>query len=1169
MRTWRSFHLWALLFLVSVSLPLDAQQPTGSITGIVRDATGAVIPGAAVTLIRQATGIELKQTTSQAGVYSFSSLLPGAYQIRLGAIGFKTAILDLLVEVGRVTAGDLRLEVGSPTETVNVEAYAVAVSPTQTGLEGIVTESLFRDLPLNGRNFLDLGQLEPGVQLQDGGNIDMTKGQFTGLSTGSQPGRTTRITVDGLDISDENVGTTTQNVSQDSIQAYQISRSNFDVSTSLTASGAVNVVTKSGSNDLHGNGFFFARTDKFAARIGQQPIPFDREQFGFNAGGPFLRDRLFWFVNYEQNNQDGAVATQIGGFPQFSGTWALPFDERMAMGRADWNITGKSRFFFRFTHDFNDGIASGSSSLGGTTLSPFVGRNYANQTALGFDTVTGRSTHAFRFGYLDFRNYIMDAQGRVPGLPETVDPAGRPLMVAFGFGGWAFSGSPQVGSSIWVPQYTLQHNHEFRYDGSLHSGRHTVRWGALVNRIRAVGNYSILGNAPEIDIVFNPDNQGTCGNDLLCYPVSTAWVGNGLGWGSEIPALGFPYGGLKNTRFHWYLGDSWRLTQRLTLNLSLRYVYEPGADNPDLVKPELLDSFIPGLSRSNRRDKNNFAPQLGVAWDPAGSGKWVIRAGAGIFCDPNLFGSTAYERAEMIPPGISLAWSILPFQRVIDPNTGGVIFDMVGASPEATVTPGVNWVSGCSDPRFSGGQCPLGTPGLIDAIFSAWKAYTDASQEASTHFPSGPTQFEITRGVQNLFDPDYKTPYSFHLNFGIQRELRSGLVLSVDYLRILGLHSLLRRDWNRVGAADTLNIANARTAIDLVHNTLGCPAGPAGVNCALAAGANIELYAAYGLGRSEAASPTNPNPFAFPGLNPQFNAMNIYGMQGRSTYDALQVAMRGRLPDIGKALTDWNIVASYSLGRLTGTSEDQAVFSLHPAVDNDHLLSFSGPCALDRTHIMSMGSVFVIPRGIHLNSIWRFSTALPQSVFVPQVSGSAAEIFYTDFNGDGTYGDPLPGTLRGSFGRDTGNAAALNRLIDSYNSKQAGQPTPAGKALVNAGLFSEAQLKALGAVSPQAVRAPEAQVNLDSFITTDVRITRPFKLRGERITVEPALEIFNLFNIANYDLPGNKLGATLTGATGSINGTTAADRPNRAGFGSGSFALGIPRAWQLALRISF
>jgi hypothetical protein len=150
-----------------------------------------------------------------------------------------------------------------------------------------------------------------------------------------------------------------------------------------------------------------------------------------------------------------------------------------------------------------------------------------------------------------------------------------------------------------------------------------------------------------------------------------------------------------------------------------------------------------------------------------------------------------------------------------------------------------------------------------------------------------------------------------------------------------------------------------------------------------------------------------------------------------------------------------------------------------------------------------------------------------------------------------------------------GNAVDLNRAIDAYNASQAGQLTPAGKALVNAGLFTEAQLKALGAVSPRVTRAPAEQVNLDSFITTDVRLTRPFKLWGERIRIEPALEIFNLFNVANYDLPGNKLTGTLNAMPGSINGTTAANRPNRAGFGSGSFALGIPRAWQLAVRVSF
>ena len=179
---------------------------------------------------------------------------------------------------------------------------------------------------------------------------------------------------------------------------------------------------------------------------------------------------------------------------------------------------------------------------------------------------------------------------------------------------------------------------------------------------------------------------------------------------------------------------------------------------------------------------------------------------------------------------------------MIDPNNGNVIFDLTGASPEAAVTPGVNWVSGCSDPRFPDGRCPLGTPGLIDAIFSAWKALHRRFSNGIIPFSRpGLRSLKSHGALQSLFDPDYKTPYSIHLNLGVQRELRPGLVLSVDYLRILGLHSIMRRDWNRVGAADTLNIANARAAMDAVHGALGCPAGPAGVNCAIAAGANMEV----------------------------------------------------------------------------------------------------------------------------------------------------------------------------------------------------------------------------------------------------------------------------------------------------------------------------------------
>ncbi len=1142
-----------------VLLPVlaQAQQPTGTITGVVRDPSGAIVPGASITIVHKATQSTTRAITSNAGVYSAPGLLPGLYKVCVEATGFKQTVVELEAEVGRVKTADVSLQVGDVTQTVTVEAYGVRVNPSQTSLEGVVTQELIRALPLNGRNFLDLGQLEPGVQV----NTATFKGAYSMLGVAGQSGVTTRVTVDGLDISDEHFGTVAQNISQDSIQEYQISRSTLDVSTGLTGSGAVNIVTKSGGNEVHGSAFFFWRDDALAARIGQEPAPFDREQAGFSLGGPFVRNRLFWFMSYERNNQDAAVATRIPGFPQFTGTWPLPYDEHMALGRLDGDLTRSLRAFFRFTHNSNAGIANGS--LGGVKLSPLSDRNNANQIALGLDATSGRFTHSVRFGYQNYDNHSDSGADAVPGLPQTLDPAGRPLTVTFGLsGGGNFAGDAVIGPPDNAPVRRFHDTHEIRYDGGFSFGRHVVRWGAVVNIIRINWFASINAYGPQVSLLSNATTRTTCGSDVLCYPVASARMGNGLGFWTEVPSHGLPYGGIKNDRVHWYAADSWRATPRLNINFGVRWVYEPGPDNPDLKKPATQNEFLPGRANPNRRDMNNFAPQLGLAWDPTGSGKWIMRAGAGIFFDTNLLKHVIFERGNNLPLGITQELNQVPR----DPITNNVIFDLNGrnSTPPAQITPGVNWAGR-----------PLGTPGLIDALVAAEQAFQAAYQVAYDKFPFGPTRCELRRNC-STFGSQYTTPYSFQLNAGMQRELRPGLVLSVDYVRHRGVHFLLQIDQNRVGAADNLNVANALAAMNAVHRALGCPLGPAGVDCAIASPVaprvTIATYAAQRLGSGSNATPVLPSTFAFSGVNPNFNLMNLFSMSGTSTYNALQVQLRGRLPNLSKLAKDHTVVASYSLSRLEakGTYEDAAVLNFADHISNDKPLEFHGPATLDRTHMLSLASLFTIPGGVRLNSIWRAFSALPQTLFVPAVSGGAAEIFQTDFNGDGLGADPLPGTNRGGYGRKIGcGAGAVNRVIDAYNSTQAGKLTPAGQALMNAGLFTESQLNRLGAVSPMVPRAPDGQVCLDSFITTDVRIARPFKLRGERITIEPAFEWFNLFNVANYDLPGNKLSGTLTGAEGSLNGTTRANRPNRAGFGGGSFALGTPRSWQLVLRVLF
>jgi hypothetical protein len=385
----------------------------------------------------------------------------------------------------------------------------------------------------------------------------------------------------------------------------------------------------------------------------------------------------------------------------------------------------------------------------------------------------------------------------------------------------------------------------------------------------------------------------------------------------------------------------------------------------------------------------------------------------------------------------------------------------------------------------------------------------------------------------------------------------------------------MRTELNRQGAADTLDLAKATAAVIATNKSLGCgaTASAAAINCAIAKGATIQTYSAKGLGTMAggigAARATGESTVAFGGMNSKFNRMIVYRSSGWSTYNALQVHLRGRMPNFGRGLHNWNVVSSYSLSRLVGTVAEQSLTWLQ----EDDFKFMYGPTSLDRTHIFSLANGFDTFMGLRLNSFWRASSALSQSVFIPPVrSGNAAtaEIFTTDLNGDGSSGDPLPGTNRGSYGRDAGcGATALNRLIDAYNSSQAGQLTPAGQSLVNAGLFTTAQLKSLGAVSPRVARAPDGQVCLDSLMTTDIRISRPFTIYRERITVEPAFELFNVFNVANFDLPASRLSPVLTGLPGSLNGTTRKDRTNRAGVIGGTMSLGAPRSWQLALRVTF
>src|SRR5258708_30249668 len=226
---------------------------TGSIVGTVTDPSNAVVGGAKVLITNKGTNQVVTTTTTSSGAFNSGSLNPGEYTVRIEANGFKSAQTTVVVQVNTTASANLKLALGESSQVVEVQASELGVNTEQATVQGVLTSEQIENLPINGRNFLDLAQLEPGVQIQDGGTFAPTKNGFSSVSFGGRFGRTARIEVDGVDVSDETVGTTTQNVPLGAVEEASLHQSELDLSTELTSSGSVSMNTKTGSNALHGD----------------------------------------------------------------------------------------------------------------------------------------------------------------------------------------------------------------------------------------------------------------------------------------------------------------------------------------------------------------------------------------------------------------------------------------------------------------------------------------------------------------------------------------------------------------------------------------------------------------------------------------------------------------------------------------------------------------------------------------------------------------------------------------------------------------------------------------------------------------------------------------------------------------------------------------------------
>ena len=432
-------------------------------------------------------------------------------------------------------------------------------------------------------------------------------------------------------------------------------------------------------------------------------------------------------------------------------------------------------------------------------------------------------------------------------------------------------------------------------------------------------------------------------------------------------------------------------------------------------------------------------------------------------------------------------------------------------------------------------------------------------------------------------------------------------VASVDYVRSIETHGLLGVDANDVGDPRYFSLASAQLAIQ--NTILACGATSLqgaisscpGLNNGQPIGATISNFTAFGLGSAEDTGGScldSPNPLtrgtttlgyqcAFSGRNGVYGTAVFQQPVSRSIYNAVQVKIVQNMIRPARGIKAANFQLSYSLSRFESpetfagnvpTANPSGINdqdSMLQAADNNEPLRFMGPSLLDRRNQVSFGGTFDLPFGFRLGVMGHFYSPLSSPAIVGS-NGTGGQIFQTDFTGGGVYSQPLPGTHNGSFGGNV-SVTAMNEAISKYNTRLAGQPTPAGQELIANNLFSAAQLAQIGAVMPTVSPVPEDQLVFPWVREIDLKMAWQHTFR-ERFTIEPSVSFYNVSNFSNFDQPPAVVSPWLTAGSGAINSTHTTLQPGqstiqrdafRTGTGTGVFGLASPRVAEFALKFTF
>lgn len=614
-----------------LSLTSFAQSEIGgaSINGSVSDPSGAAIAGAKVTTKSSQTGYTRTVISTEAGFYRFTRVPVGIYDLTFEFQGFKTQLRKgISLDVGAVATIDARLEVGAASETVSVTSDAPIVESTRSTTSTTVSERAVADLPVNGRNFISFTTLTPGVV------VDPTRGGD--LSFSGQRGPANTLLVDGGDSNNLFFGQATGRTgfrpyafSQDAVLEFQVNANNYPAEIGRASGGAINVITKSGTNQFHGSAFWFFRDKGLNAntftnnRAGLPVSPYHFNQFGGSIGGPIKKDKLFFFANYDaqRNTQTqiitpniqptGAALTQLS---KYLTPYQIGLDNDVYLIKGDWNASDKDRISVRFNSNHYTG--KNFESNGPTSAQEHTGDNKVQtyNLATSYTRVIGSNS------VLDARfNYISDKE------PGEANATGPEVIITNGI---------NFGKNNFSPRYTNAYTYQPIVTWSWVKGRHSFKFG---------GDFDIQ----KIDNFFPGLFAGQYqfpSYDAFVARTPTAFT-QAFSGSSTNPPISHP----NVNEFALFAQDAWRVSDRLTLNYGLRW------DAFKYNQPTTLNTD-PGLAAAGLRTNQfpnanaDFAPRFGFAYRLTKSDKTVLRGGYGIY----------YARV----PGLILSTAIL--QNAID-----------------------------------------------------------------------------------------------------------------------------------------------------------------------------------------------------------------------------------------------------------------------------------------------------------------------------------------------------------------------------------------------------------------------------------------------------------------------------------------------------------------------